>query len=100
MNTIKVSGTSMSKDAETIQSEVEKAKRHIAEMKAAVDNLSACWTGPAAIMYKSQVYEDIEYMSEICVEIDNFLNAVSEAKQDYSKAESDVYRSISRMWIW
>ena len=100
MDTLKVSGTGMEKDAETIRTEVEKAKQHIAEMKAAVDNLSSCWTGPAAEVYKSQVYADIEYMAEVCGEIDTFLNSFSEAKQDYAKAESDVYRSISRMWIW
>lgn len=100
MNTIKVSGTSMSKDTETIRTELENAKRHIAEMLRAIEGLSACWTGPAATVYKDQVYADIEYMTDVCGEIEAFLDSFSEAKTDYERAESDVYRSIRRMWIW
>ncbi len=100
MNTIKVSGTHMAEDAAAIQNSLETAKKHIAEMKEAVERLSGCWTGPAAEVYKSQVYADIEYMSEVCKEMENFINSFSEAKKDYAKAESDVYRSVSRMWFW
>lgn len=100
MNTIRVSGSCMDKDAETIRREIGKAKIHISEMLKAVEGLSSCWTGPAATVYKNQVYADIEYMTDVCGEIEAFLDSFSEAKKDYGKAESDVYRSIRRMWIW
>ena len=90
----------MSEDAETIQTKVAEAKQHITEMKEAVDGLSACWTGPSAEVYKAQVHADIEYMADVCKDLEAFLGSMSEAQKAYDKAESEIHKTISRMWFW
>lgn len=85
---IKVSEQHMAKDSKNVSDELTNLKADIRRLSASMDELAACWEGPAWNTFQDSVNSSIEEMSEIISFIAGFLDELDEAKELYKRCET------------
>ena len=86
-NYVKVSAPRMEQDIESLTGKLEKIPVFAEELRTSMIKLSNCWEGPAWEAFQTQVASDIEYLRTVHIWLSKYINALSEAENEYKKNE-------------
>lgn len=96
---IEVDTIALEKDRETIQSEMDRVRTGINQLKDKMVNLGAMWEGPAHRAFMAQFHADYEFIEEFHAEIGKYIETMQYAQQEYEKCESNVQQTIASIRI-
>ncbi len=96
---IEININTLSNDIENMQTEVNALRGEMKKAFAAVTELDAMWNGPANDAFNKAFAADSQSMEEMCGIIDNLIEYMSNARNEYQKCESAVSAEIDAIRI-
>ena len=69
------------------------------ELKSSMDDLHAVWQGSAKQEFTAQFEKDYEIMMGVCTTVRELQNAMSYAKEEYTKCEQSVGDTVAAISI-
>lgn len=92
---IEIETNSLASDVEQLQAFLNDITGSMDDMYEAVVALDRTWEGPANQVFNEQFNSDKQSMAELCKVIQNLINCMSFAKDEYNSCESQVNGVIS-----
>ena len=96
---IEIDASQLERDRQTIQSELDRIKTGIDQLRERMVNLGAMWEGPAHDVFMAQFQADYEYIQEFNSEIARYIETMEYARQEYEKCEIEVQQAIASVRI-
>ncbi|MDD3369979.1 MAG: WXG100 family type VII secretion target [Lachnospiraceae bacterium] len=90
MEYIEVEAQTMGNDIQAMKEILQGAVSEISGMASEMEALSAMWTGAGHDAYMNQFSNDCERMNEVDQLFKDYMNRLTEAKNEYCKCEQDV----------
>ncbi|MBR1691924.1 MAG: WXG100 family type VII secretion target [Lachnospiraceae bacterium] len=96
---IKVNTRSLKNDRDSIQKDLQKVRKKIAEMQKDVEALNKMWSGDANAAFNQVFKNDIKALESICKSIDGMIQYETTAKKEYDTCEGKVSELISSIQV-
>ena len=92
---IEIDTAALERDRQTIQSELDRVRTGINQLKDKMVNLGSMWEGPAHNAFMAQFNADYEFIQEFENEIEKYIGTMEYAQREYQKCESQVQQTIA-----
>ncbi len=89
----------LERDRQTIQSELERVRTGIDQLKEKMVNLGAMWESPAHHAFMMQFNTDYEFIQEFGNEIGRYIETMEYAVREYQKCEREIQQAIASVRI-
>ena len=96
---ITINTSTLSRDIEVLQQQLNVVKSDLNKMYHAVRVLDNMWDGPANQAFNDQFNHDRSDMMELCNTVQNIINCMEYAKQEYNSCEADVSNIVASISI-
>lgn len=96
---IAINTTTLSRDIELLQQQLNIVKTDLNKMYNAVRVLDGMWDGPANQAFNNQFNHDRNDMLELCNTIQKIINCMEYAKKEYNTCEADVNNIVASISI-
>lgn len=92
---IKTDSNQMADDIERINESIASVKSSMNELDSELEQLNAMWKGEANTAFKAQVRKDFDYMKQLVIGFEKFVDNMENAKRDYIKCENQVIDTVN-----
>ncbi len=96
---IEIDTTALNRDRQTIQSELERVRTKINQLREKMVNLGTMWEGPAHNAFMSQFHTDYEFVQEFAGEIKAYLETMEYAEREYERCEDAVRQAVDSIRV-
>lgn len=96
---IEVDTQALNRDRQTIQSELDKVRTEISQLKEKMANLGTMWEGPAHDAFMAQFNADYEFIQGFGNELGTYIETMEYAQREYEKCENAVEQAIASIRI-
>lgn len=96
---IEINTSALKSDANKMAQEVQALKETMSSMNDAVISLSSMWEGEANLAFTAQYMSDYENMKEMCAIVDNIIECMNYAVNQYGQCDDDIRNIISALRI-
>lgn len=99
MREITINTSALSGDINELRGALASAKSQLEEMFGHVRELDAMWDGPANEAFNRQFVNDYENAKQLCQTVEEMLNCMEFAKNQYDLCENEVGGIVSAIAI-
>lgn len=85
--------------ARMMQQELDAVRQMKKQMYNSLEGLDGMWQGSAHDAFKIQYSNDNQIMTELCREIQEFIDCVNQSRKSYDECEQSVREQIARIQI-
>lgn len=96
---IEIDTSALNRDKQTIQSELERVRAGISQLREEMADLGAMWEGPAHDTFMAQFNTDYEFIRDFENEIGTYIETMEYAQSEYEKCEASVQDAIASIRI-
>lgn len=96
---ITINTSTLSRDIELLQQQLNIVKSDLNKMYNAVHVLDSMWDGPANQAFTNQFNCDHNDMLDLCNTIQKIINCMEYAKKEYNSCEADVSNIVASISI-
>lgn len=99
IGTIEIETRSLRQDRDMIQEQTERLRAEVTRLSEAMEELAGMWEGPAKESFQKQFRADYDLIQEFLGEMDQYVQAMSYAEQEYDKCEAEVGELVASIRI-
>lgn len=99
IGTIEIETRSLRQDRDMIQEQTERLRAEVTRLSEAMEELVGMWEGPAKESFQKQFRVDYDLIQEFLGEMDQYVQAMSYAEQEYDKCEAEVDELVASIRI-
>lgn len=96
---IEIDTAALARDRQTVQSELDRLRTGIDQLKEKMVNLGTMWEGPAHNAFMAQFNADYEFIQDFNNELEKYAETMEYARQEYEKCESRVQQAVASIRI-
>lgn len=96
---IEVDTSELERDRQTIQTELEKVRAGVRELREKMAELGTMWEGPAHDVFLAQAEADYEIIQQFSNEIAAYTETMQYARTEYEQCESRVEHAVASLRI-
>ena len=99
IGTIEIETRSLRQDRERIQEQAEGLREEMTRLLEVMEELTSMWEGSAKESFQKQFQADCDLIQEFLGEMNQYVQAMSYAEQEYDKCEAAVDELVASIRI-